>query len=63
MANPSSPSLLQQLRERQPGLPEAQRSVVRVVLDDPRAAVVATVEQLAQQAGVSMPVNLPIILS
>ena len=55
MANPSSPSLLQQLRERQPGLPEAQRSVVRVVLDDPRAAVVATVEQLAQLAGVSMP--------
>jgi DNA-binding MurR/RpiR family transcriptional regulator len=28
---------------------------VRVVLDDPRAAVAATVEQLAQQAGVSMP--------
>jgi len=50
-----SNSLLQQLRERQPRLPEAQRNVVRVVLDDPRAAVGATVEQLAQQAGVSMP--------
>jgi len=47
--------LLQQLRERQDSLPEAQRSVVRAVLDDPRAAVAATVEQLAQQAGVSMP--------
>ncbi len=48
-------NLLQQLRERMPELPEAQRNVARIVLDDPRAAVVATVEQLAQQAGVSMP--------
>ncbi|APW38046.1 RpiR family transcriptional regulator [Rhodoferax koreense] len=48
-------NLLQQLRERLPDLPEAQRNVARIVLDDPRAAVVATVEQLAQQAGVSMP--------
>ena len=48
-------NLLQQLRERLAELPEAQRNVARVVLDDPRAAVVATVEQLAQQAGVSMP--------
>ena len=55
MNTPLTTSLLQQLRERQPDLPEAQRNVVRVVLDDPRAAVVATVEQLAQQAGVSMP--------
>ncbi|WP_462386080.1 MurR/RpiR family transcriptional regulator [Acidovorax sp. Q11] len=55
MSKATPTSLLQQLRERQPDLPEAQRSVVRVVLDDPRAAVVATVEQLAQQAGVSMP--------
>ncbi|MFZ4286505.1 MurR/RpiR family transcriptional regulator [Variovorax sp. HJSM1_2] len=54
-ALPTTSSLLQQLRERQPALPEAQRNVVRIVLDDPRAAVVATVEQLAQQAGVSMP--------
>ena len=50
-----APGLLQQLRERQESLPEAQRSVVRCVLEDPRAAVAATVEQLAQQAGVSMP--------
>lgn len=48
-------SLLKQLRERAEELPEAQRSVARVVLADPRAAVAATVEQLAQQAGVSMP--------
>ncbi len=50
-----APGLLQQLRERLDSLPEAQRSVVRAVLEDPRAAVAATVEQLAQQAGVSMP--------
>ncbi|WP_231973035.1 MurR/RpiR family transcriptional regulator [Variovorax sp. HW608] len=48
-------SLLQRLRESMAGLPAAQRSVVQVVLEDPRAAVAATVEQLAQQAGVSMP--------
>ncbi|SEA45401.1 transcriptional regulator, RpiR family [Variovorax sp. YR216] len=48
-------SLLQRLRESMAALPAAQRSVVQVVLDDPRAAVAATVEQLAQQAGVSMP--------
>jgi len=48
-------SLLQRLRESLAGLPAAQRSVVQVVLEDPRAAVAATVEQLAQQAGVSMP--------
>lgn len=47
--------LLQQLRERQGELPEAQARVVACVLDDPRAAVAATVEQLAHQAGVSMP--------
>ncbi|MEJ8811219.1 MurR/RpiR family transcriptional regulator [Variovorax ureilyticus] len=48
-------SLLQRLRESMAALPAAQRSVVQVVLDEPRAAVAATVEQLAQQAGVSMP--------
>ncbi|HEY2339183.1 MAG TPA: MurR/RpiR family transcriptional regulator, partial [Steroidobacteraceae bacterium] len=47
--------LLQRLRERMAELPAAQRSVVQCVLEDPRAAVAATVEQLAQQAGVSMP--------
>jgi len=54
MHNPSV-HLLQRLRERMAGLPAAQRSVVQCVLEDPRAAVAATVEQLAQQAGVSMP--------
>jgi len=53
--NPPPPHLLQQLRLRQASLPEAQARVVACVLDDPRAAVAATVEQLAQQAGVSMP--------
>lgn len=47
--------LLRQLGERLQELPEAQRAVVQVILDDPRAAVVATVEQLAGKAGVSMP--------
>ncbi|MDM0022604.1 MurR/RpiR family transcriptional regulator [Variovorax saccharolyticus] len=51
----ASVHLLQRLRERMAELPAAQRSVVQCVLDDPRAAVAATVEQLAQQAGVSMP--------
>ncbi|HET7836403.1 MAG TPA: MurR/RpiR family transcriptional regulator [Variovorax sp.] len=54
MHNPSV-HLLQRLRERMAALPAAQRSVVQCVLEDPRAAVAATVEQLAQQAGVSMP--------
>jgi len=54
MNNPSA-HLLQRLRERMAGLPAAQRSVVQCLLEDPRAAVAATVEQLAQQAGVSMP--------
>lgn len=54
MNNPSA-QLLQRLRERMAELPAAQRSVVQCVLEDPRAAVAATVEQLAQQAGVSMP--------
>ncbi|MDM0068257.1 MurR/RpiR family transcriptional regulator [Variovorax sp. J31P207] len=54
MHNPSV-HLLQRLRERMAQLPAAQRSVVQCVLEDPRAAVAATVEQLAQQAGVSMP--------
>ncbi|HEY2257093.1 MAG TPA: MurR/RpiR family transcriptional regulator [Variovorax sp.] len=53
--NSSAAHLLQRLRERMDALPAAQRSVVQCVLEDPRAAVAATVEQLAQQAGVSMP--------
>src|SRR5450830_237230 len=55
MSEFTNPSLLKQLRDRLAELPEAQRRVVQRVLSDPRAAVAATVEQLAQQAGVSMP--------
>jgi RpiR family transcriptional regulator, carbohydrate utilization regulator len=53
--NASSQGLLRQLGDRLQELPEAQRAVVQVILDDPQAAVGATVEQLARQAGVSMP--------
>jgi RpiR family carbohydrate utilization transcriptional regulator len=53
--NTVTPGLLRQLRDRMADLPAAQRSVVSCVLEDPRAAVAATVEQLAQQAQVSMP--------
>jgi DNA-binding MurR/RpiR family transcriptional regulator len=47
--------LLKKLHDRLSELPDAQRRIAQCVLDDPRAAVGATVEQLAQQAGVSMP--------
>ena len=47
--------LLKKLHDRLPELPDAQRRIAQYVLDDPRAAVGATVEQLAQHAGVSMP--------
>src|SRR5262245_10781247 len=53
--NEAASHLLQRLRERMDELSSAQRSVVQVILDDPGAAVAATVEHLAQQAGVSMP--------
>jgi DNA-binding MurR/RpiR family transcriptional regulator len=55
MISSSASGLLQQMRERLEQLPEAQRRVVQYVLQDPREAVAATVEHLAQQAGVSMP--------
>ena len=51
----SSPGLLQQLRERLPALPNAQGKVVLQMLADPHQVARATVEQLAQQAQVSMP--------
>jgi len=47
--------LLQQMRERLSVLPDAQRKVVQGILEDPRAAAGATVEQLAHSAQVSMP--------
>jgi DNA-binding MurR/RpiR family transcriptional regulator len=47
--------LLRQMRERLDALPGAQQKVVRSLLEDPSAAAVATVEQLAQAAQVSMP--------
>jgi RpiR family carbohydrate utilization transcriptional regulator len=50
-----SNDLLQQMQERLHDLSTAQGMVIRVMLDDPQAALVATVEQLAQKAGVSMP--------
>ena len=46
-----TPGLLQQLRERQDSLPEAQRSVVRAVLDDPRAAVAQRREHFLEMNG------------
>lgn len=51
----STQGLLQQMRERLSGLPAAQGKVVHVILADPQGAARATVEQLALQAGVSMP--------
>ena len=56
--NPSAPPpvlSLQTLQQAQEALPLAQRQVVDVILQDPGAAVLATVEQLAAQAQVSMP--------
>lgn len=46
---------LQVLQQQQSALPLAQRQVIDVILQDPGAAVLATVEQLAAQAHVSMP--------
>ena len=46
---------VQALLQQQADLPMAQRKVIDVILQDPGAAVLATVEQLAAQAGVSMP--------
>src|SRR5438067_10234044 len=53
--NDISHGLIRRLRDSQDGLPAAQRSVVGVILEAPRAAAGATVEQLAQASGVSMP--------
>jgi DNA-binding MurR/RpiR family transcriptional regulator len=46
---------LQLLQQQKDALPLAQRQVIDVILQDPGAAVLATVEQLAAQARVSMP--------
>lgn len=52
----NSPMLtLQLLQQQKDALPMAQRQVIDVILQDPSAAVLATVEQLASQAHVSMP--------
>jgi DNA-binding MurR/RpiR family transcriptional regulator len=53
--NSPSQGLLRQLRESLHDLPAAQRAVAQLILDDPQAAVGATVEQLAAAAFVSMP--------
>ena len=47
--------LLQDLQERLPSLSPSQGLVARVILADPQAAAVATVEELARRAKVSMP--------
>ncbi|HKX39767.1 MAG TPA: MurR/RpiR family transcriptional regulator [Burkholderiaceae bacterium] len=49
------PRLIDQLSAQRQDLPGAQQSVVQAILDDPQSAVVATVEELAHKAGVSMP--------
>ncbi|MDR1936776.1 MAG: MurR/RpiR family transcriptional regulator [Candidatus Accumulibacter sp.] len=53
--NTLPPRLLQRLKEQRGELPDAQQRVVELILGDPQGAVGATVEQLAQAAGVSMP--------
>lgn len=53
--NTLPPRLLQQLQEQYADLPDAQQRVVDLIVQDPQGAVGATVEQLAQRAGVSMP--------
>jgi DNA-binding MurR/RpiR family transcriptional regulator len=53
--NTLPPRLLQNLHEKYPDLPEAQQRVVDLIARNPQEAVSATVEQLALQAGVSMP--------
>ncbi len=47
--------LLQDLQDRLPALSPSQALVARVILADPQAAAVATVEELAKRAQVSMP--------
>lgn len=51
----SANNLLQELQERLPSLSPSQGLVAHVILSDPEAAAVATVEELAKRAGVSMP--------
>ncbi len=53
--NASPARLLQRLQEQYPDLPDAQQRVTDLIVHDPQNAVGATVEQLAQRAGVSMP--------
>ena len=50
-----TPLTLQLLQQQKGALPPAQGQVIDVILRDPGAAVLATVEQLAAQAHVSMP--------
>jgi DNA-binding MurR/RpiR family transcriptional regulator len=53
--NTLHPRLLQRLQEQYAELPDARQRVVDLLIRDPQGAVGATVEQLAQGAGVSMP--------
>ncbi|MFJ1301182.1 MurR/RpiR family transcriptional regulator [Pseudomonadota bacterium AL_CKDN230030165-1A_HGKHYDSX7] len=51
----SANHLLQELQERLSTLSPSQALVAQVILADPQGAAVATVEELARRAGVSMP--------
>ena len=53
--NKLPPRLLHRLQELCPLLPDAQQRVVKLMAEDPQSVVSATVEQLAQRSGVSMP--------
>ncbi|MEV4008970.1 MurR/RpiR family transcriptional regulator [Nonomuraea angiospora] len=51
--NPPRGHVIQRMRELLPTMPEAQRSLAELVLDDPAAAARMTIVELAEQCGVS----------
>ncbi len=59
----STKDLLQELQQRLPVLTPAQGAVTRVILADPQAAAVATIDELAKKAGVSTPTIIRTIRS
>ncbi|WP_431931212.1 MurR/RpiR family transcriptional regulator [Nonomuraea jabiensis] len=52
-SNPPPGDVIQRMRELLPTMPEAQRSLAELVLDDPAAAARMTIVELAEQCGVS----------
>ncbi|MFI7127494.1 MurR/RpiR family transcriptional regulator [Nonomuraea sp. NPDC050153] len=52
-SNPPRGDVIQRMREMLPTMPEAQRSLAELVLDDPAAAARMTIVELAEQCGVS----------